>query len=182
MNALVYQIKHYPYPREHTFPPYIPREGESPPRWFERVIHRSKRFTVDAPPSPAATDVSSLTTPSSVQSGSSFAFSSPQSVSSQVTVGNSTLPVGWSIVIKPQIVQRPNGAPSLPVDVTSKHKQVKVKIAPGQRSKGCTMCAPTQKNGVGFLYLKQKKPPFLCIECNQYFYHDIISPKVGWEP
>ena len=37
-NALVYQISNYPYPRAHDFGSYIPREGEEPLRWFERVI------------------------------------------------------------------------------------------------------------------------------------------------
>ena len=180
-NALVYQMINFPSPNDSVYPyrPFIPVAGQESPRWYERVIHQSKRFT-DLP-SVISTDVSDLSSPVSIVSDN-FSFSLPRSVDTQVTVRNATLPVGWSVLGKEQTVSCPSDAPLLPFDITSVHKQIKVKIAKGERSRACNMCGPHKKHGPGYITLKQKKPPFLCIECNQYFCHDTLSPKAGCEP
>ena len=175
-NALVYQISNYPYPRAHDFGSYIPREGEESLRWFERVI--PCRFQ---PASPTGSDVSSLSTPSSVNTDSTGFFSSVASpvVQERITVGNTTLEVGWILATAVATVpQARYGAPKLPCDITSVHKQVKIKkTGNAKRTRACRICSKNKSKGV-----TQKKPPFLCIHCGDFFCHDIESSKITIEP
>ena len=63
-------------------------------------------------------------------------------------------------------VSKPDGAPGISCDITETHKQVKIRIVAvdgkkRRRPPQCKMCK-LQK-------LKQKKPPFLCVECGDFF-------------
>ena len=99
-NALAYQLSQYPYPRQHDFGSYIPREGEQPRRWFERVI--PNRYTPSA--SPTGSDVSSLT-PSLVDTDGNFSFSSSVvEPPVRTKVGNTTFEEGWSLTSAVSVV------------------------------------------------------------------------------
>ena len=172
-NALAYQLSQYPYPRQHDFGSYIPREGEQPRRWFERVI--PNRYTPSA--SPTGSDVSSLT-PSSVDTDGNFSFSSSVVSPARTRIGNTTLEEGWSPASAVTIVEAPRGAPPLSCDITAVHKQVKIKKGTkAKRTRACRICSQNLRKGI-----TQKKPPFLCIECGDFFCHDIESSKAGSEP
>ena len=168
-NALVYQISTYLYPRAHAFGSYIPREGEEPLQWFGRVI--SCRFQPVA--SPTGSDVSMLSTPSSVNTDSNSV------VKEKITVGNTTLEEGWllatAVATVPQAIY---GTLELPCDITAVHKQVKIKkTGNAKQTQVCRICSKNKSKGV-----TQKKPPFLCINCGDFFCHAIESSKAGSEP
>lgn len=95
------------------------------------------------------------------------------------TVGKAQLQPGWSISGQPYIVSAPAGAPGLPPDLTLFHKQVKIKssedgIGKRYRPKSCKICKVYS--------LKQKKAPYLCIECGDFFCHDTERGRTGSVP
>ena len=149
-SILSHQLTQYPFPRAESFGKSVVQPGKEPPQWFEMIY---RRFNPNAAPMQnveALADISNAVTP-------------------PTTIGNTRLKPGW-LCGRLEAVCVPTGAPSLPVDMRECHKQTKVMCGYDEHNKRnrppqCKMCK--------FHGLKQKKPPYLCADCGDFFCHDV---------
>ena len=159
VSALANQLAKFPFAKASSFGKRVVPIGQEPPQWFEHhLIQQSNTF-----PANGATATTSTT-----------------DTVERVVLGKTQLKDGWEAVSNVDPVQKPTGgAPGLPSDLLESHKQVKIKmtrLVDGRRPRPpqCKMCK---------LYgLKQKKPPFLCVECGDFFCHDTkgLARKCYW--
>jgi hypothetical protein len=159
VGILCRQLVAYPFPDTATFGRNVQRSGQAPPQWFEllpgRFIPNSARPNQQALADVTNTNINEGETP---------------------TVGRTQLKPGWSQVSHEETVQKPVDAPWLPPDVTSYHKQIKIRAveAPDGKRYRPPQCKMCKVYG-----LKQKKSPYLCIECGDFFCHDFEQGRTG---
>jgi hypothetical protein len=142
-NALAFQLWHYPFPDIVTPGRNVPLIGAAIPQWFETIPGRFD-----------PTDASNSSLNSSIDGLSASELDDP------------ILRNGWTVKVPAKQVEKPVGAPGLPIDLLLAHKQQKIRFRKENRKRHqCKMC---KKHG-----LKQKKPSFQCIECGGFYCHDI---------
>ena len=158
-SVLAYQLSQYPFPDTASFGRSIVRPGQDAPQWYEKIPGRFN--------------------PNSIQADIVEALSNV-TIDEQVCpiLGNTRLKPGWNSIAIVEAVNRPSYAPVLPCDITNSHKQTKIKVhsVDGKRTRPpqCKMC--------NFHAMKQKKPPFLCVDCGDFFCHDFERGSNGLAP
>jgi hypothetical protein len=158
VSILARQLLIYPFPNTATFGKCVLPPGQEPPQWFEllpgRFIPNSIR-----PNANALVDLTNSTSDSDESS----------------SVGKTQLKAGWIRISPIDVVRRPDGAPNISRDITDYHRQVKIRAVEvdGKRNRPpqCKMC-----KAYG---LKQKKSPYMCIECGDFFCHDFERGRTG---
>ncbi|KAL3908548.1 MAG: hypothetical protein SGILL_008440 [Bacillariaceae sp.] len=150
VSSLAYQLKNFPFPKSSSFGRRVVAPGAPTRQWYESYVDRP------GPPSPSS-DTSSNKGDETEQF-------------ERLVLGRTQLKPGWCAVTNVYTVTTPDGAPRLPSDVVESHQQVKIKTVPKEDGKRprppqCKMC--------NLRKLKQKKPPFLCVECGDFFCHDV---------
>ena len=161
VSILSQQLVSYPFPNTSTFGRSVLPQGQAPLQWFERL---PERFVVGNSSGADPRALNDIT--------NTIEETSP-------VIGKTQLQSGWSKASDVNVVSKPTGAPGLPPDITEYHRQVKIKAVEGDggkrcRPKSCRMC---KLHG-----LKQKKAPYLCVECGDFFCHDNERGRTGSVP
>jgi hypothetical protein len=153
VSILAHQLTNYPFPEADSFGRSVVRPGETPPEWFDVI---STRFVPNVPwtnPAPLG-DVTN-------------------EEDEARRVGKITMKPGWDWGEARTVCRPTDGfglrAPFLSVDIRETHKLTRVRVS--ALSDG-TRHRPSQCKVCSLHGLKQKKPPFLCVECGDFFCHD----------
>ena len=157
-NALAAQLVSYPFPNASSFGSCVVKPGTEAPRWYEKIPGRFQASPLSIDTQPEVNVV--------------------ENVAVSPMVGTFQLQPGMSAISPIACVSKPDGAPGISCDITETHKQVKIRIVAvdgkkRRRPPQCKMCKLHK--------LKQKKPPFLCVECSDFFCHDVEAVP-GFEP
>ena len=155
-SILSNQLIAYPFPNTASFGRNVLPPGQDPPQWFELIPGRYVLNSIQ----PCATVLLDVT----------------NSNDETITVGRAQFKSGWSQMSPVAVVGRPDGAPVISPDITDYHRQVKIRTAAGNDGK---RHRPPQCKICKSYGLKQKKSPYLCVECGDFFCHDSETGRNG---
>ena len=157
VSILAKQLVVYPFPDSSTFGKHVRKPGQQPPQWFELL---PRWFLTNSTNPNALVDVTNSTI---------IHEESP-------IVGKTQLKPGWSQNSSIETVRNPDGAPFVPPDIAEYHRQVKIRAVVDSNGK-CHR--PPQCKICWLSGCDKKKPPYLCIECGDFFCHDTEQGRTG---